>query len=78
MASKSDLIISAFDLQDTVIGLEAMTQFATKSYTAGGKQKVYVRVVADVKDQEFDPITPENSMVLQVREVCIVRFNFFQ
>lgn len=69
LTKKRNSLGGYYSTQDTVMALQALTQFATLAVGETGKQKMYVRVSADIQDLEFDPITSENSMIMQIREI---------
>ena len=59
-------------LQDTVVGLNALAEFAERLATRAGGHKQYLNIAINMDDgplQSFKPLTQQNKVVLQSIEV---------
>ena len=63
------VILNVF--KDTVLGLEALTSFASLLVSSSDEDSIIVSVTSDADGikHDFDPITQQNALVLQSLQV---------
>ncbi len=69
LSSVIDTLQNKLWFQDTVVGLQALSAFATKIYGDTKEQNMDVGVTVNGKNYNFDKLTKHNVIVLQSIEV---------